>query len=70
MTKDGLVEVAPPQIRVEGDSLLADTRCLLLTLRYANLDFRFIEVDTMVGEHKSKAFLDEHPCGYLPVLVD
>lgn len=53
-----------------GDPLLADTRCLLLTLKYANLEYGLREIDTMIGEHKSKEFLAEHPCGYLPVLID
>ena len=60
----------PPSIAVVGDPLLADTRSLLLTLRYANLDFKLVEIDTMIGEHRSKAFLEEHPCGYIPVLVE
>ena len=60
----------PPPIAVVGDPLLADTRSLLLTLRYANLDFKLVEIDTMIGEHRSKAFLEEHPCGYIPVLVE
>ena len=49
----------PPPIAVVGDPLLADTRSLLLTLRYANLDFKLVEIDTMIGEHRSKAFLEE-----------
>ena len=41
-----------------------------MILRYANLDYKLIEIDTLTGEHKSKGFLSEHPCGYVPVLID
>ena len=53
-----------------GDLINSDTRALLIILRIASVDFTFVPVDTMKGEHKTDKFLKEHPSGFLPVLID
>ena len=44
-------------IKVFGHPASAPTMRVLLTLHEKNLDFEFVHVDLMGGEHKKEAFL-------------
>src|SRR3989338_3799451 len=43
---------------------------VLTTLKEKNLEYEFIKVDLMSGEHKQAAFLEKQPFGVIPVLED
>jgi hypothetical protein len=41
------------RITIVGDPLLADTRALLLTLKFANLPYKLVKINTIEREHMS-----------------
>ncbi|KAG2331291.1 hypothetical protein Bca52824_002471 [Brassica carinata] len=57
-------------IKVFGHPASAPTMRVVLTLHEKNLDFEFVHVDLMGGEHKKEAFLARNPFGQVPAFED
>ncbi|CAN6817353.1 unnamed protein product [Brassica oleracea] len=57
-------------IKVFGHPASAPTMRVVLALHEKNLDFEFVHVDLMGGEHKKEAFLARNPFGQVPAFED
>lgn len=57
-------------IKLYGHELSGNSYKVKLFLSLLNLDYEYIQVDLMQGEHKGEEFLKLNPFGQVPVLVD
>lgn len=57
-------------IKLYGHELSGNSYKVKLMLALLNLDYKWIKVDLMVGEHKQPQFLALNPFGQVPLLVD
>ena len=57
-------------IKLYGHELSGNSYKVKLLLALLELDFEWIKVDLMAGEHKQPEFLALNPFGQIPVLVD
>ncbi len=57
-------------IKLYGHELSGNSYKIKLMLALLNLDYEWIKVDLMTGEHKQPEFLTLNPFGQVPVLVD
>jgi glutathione S-transferase len=57
-------------IQLYGHELSGNSYKVRLFLELLNLDYEWIKVDLMAGEHKSSAYLALNPFGQVPLLVD
>jgi glutathione S-transferase len=57
-------------IKLYGHELSGNSYKVKLLLSLLNLEFEWIKLDLLAGEHKSEAFLSLNPFGQVPVLVD
>jgi glutathione S-transferase len=57
-------------IQLYGHEMSGNSYKVRLLLQLLNLDYEWIKVDLMKGEHKSPAYLSLNPFGQVPLLVD
>lgn len=57
-------------IRLYGHEISGNSYKVRLMLSLLNLDYQWIKVDLMQGEHKSPEYLAMNPFGQVPLLVD
>lgn len=57
-------------IKLYGHELSGNSYKVQLLLSLLNIDYQYIQVDLMRGEHKKSEFLKLNPFGQVPVLVD
>ncbi|MDX2254614.1 MAG: glutathione S-transferase [Pseudanabaenaceae cyanobacterium bins.39] len=57
-------------IQLYGHELSGNSYKVRLFLELLNLDYEWIKVDLMAGEHKSPAYLALNPFGQVPLLID
>lgn len=57
-------------IKIYGHELSGNSYKVRLFLKLLNLNYEWIKVDLMKGEHKSPDFLALNPFGQVPLLVD
>ncbi len=57
-------------IKLYGHELSGNSYKVRLFLELLNLDYEWLKVDLMKGEHKSPEFLKLNPFGQVPVLVE
>lgn len=57
-------------IQLYGHELSGNSYKVKLLLSLLNLEYEWIKVDLMQGEHKKPEFLELNPFGQVPVLVD
>jgi glutathione S-transferase len=57
-------------IKIYGHELSGNSYKVRLFLKLLNLNYEWIKVDLMKGEHKSPNFLALNPFGQVPLLVD
>lgn len=57
-------------IKLYGHEMSGNSYKVRLFLELLQLDYQWIKVDLMKGEHKSPAYLEINPFGQVPVLVD
>jgi glutathione S-transferase len=57
-------------IKLYGHAISGNSHKARLMLSLLKLDYEWIEVDLMTGEHKSPAYLAMNPFGKVPLLVD
>jgi glutathione S-transferase len=57
-------------IKLYGHEISGNSYKVRLMLSILNLEYQWIKVDLMQGEHKSAAYLAMNPFGQVPVLVD
>ena len=58
------------KINIIGFALNADSRALQLYCLISQLEFEYIEVNMLKGEHKTDEFVAAHPSMHLPILQD
>ena len=57
-------------IKLYGHELSGNSYKVRLLLELLNLDYEWVKVDLMKGEHKAPAYLALNPFGQVPLLVD
>jgi glutathione S-transferase len=57
-------------IKLYGHEISGNSHKARLMLSLLNLDYEWIKVDLIAGEHKSAAYLAMNPFGQVPLLVD
>lgn len=57
-------------IKLYGHEMSGNSYKVRLFLELLQLDYEWVKVDLMKGEHKSPAYLEINPFGQVPVLVD
>ena len=69
--RPGIIEgVQLNKINIIGFSLNADSRALLLYCQISGLDFNYIEINMLRGEHQTEEFRKAHPSMSMPILQD
>jgi len=57
-------------IKLHGHEISGNSYKARLMLSLLNLDYEWVRVDLMKGEHKSPEYLTKNPFGQVPLLVD
>ncbi|MCF6764528.1 glutathione S-transferase family protein [Thiotrichales bacterium 19S3-7] len=57
-------------VKLYGFDLSFPTNKVKFALNLLNIDYQYIALDPFKGEHKSKAHLQRHPAGKVPVIDD
>ena len=65
-----IVGVKPGKINLIGFFLNSDSRALLLYLQISGLDFEYVEINMLKGEHMTTEFKIAHPSMHLPIIQD
>ena len=58
------------KINIIGFCLSPDSRALQLYCQASGLDYQYVEVNMLRGEHKSDKFKEAYPSGHFPILQD
>ena len=67
--RPGLIEgVKPDKINIIGFSLNADSRALQLYCDISHLDYNYIEINMLKGEHMKEEFKKAHPSMHMPIV--
>jgi len=53
-----------------GDYFQSETRIILGCLELCGVKYKFNEINTFLGEHKSDSYLDINPTGQVPTIQD
>ena len=70
-TRPGIIPgVKPNKINLIGFFLNADSRALLLYCQISGLDFEYIEINMLKGEHTTADFKKAHPSMHMPIVQD
>ena len=69
-TVGSITGVKPVKINLIGFFLNADSRALLLYLQISGLDFEYVEINMLKGEHTTNEFKIAHPSMHLPIIQD
>ena len=70
-TRPGVIKgVSADKLNIIGFSLNADSRALQLYCLISQLDFEYIEINMLKGEHKTEEFMKAHPSMHMPILQD
>ena len=57
-------------IKLHGHEISGNSYKVRLMLSLLNLEYEWVRVDLMKGEHKSLEYLAKNPFGQVPLLVD
>ena len=70
-TRPGYIPgVQQDKINIIGFALSADSRALQLYCMISQLEFEYIEINILKGEHKTPEFIKAHPSMHLPIMQD
>ena len=62
--------VAIGKVNVIGFFLNADSRALQLYCRISGLDYEYVEINMLEGQHQTEEFKSAHPSLHLPIVQD
>ncbi len=70
-TRPGIIPGCKPgKINIIGFSLNADSRALQLYCEISGLDYEYIEINMLKGEHTTADFKKAHPSMHMPIVQD
>ena len=56
------------KLNIIGFVLNADTRALQLYCQISDLDYQYVEINMLKGEHQTAEFKQAHPSMHMPIL--
>ena len=62
--------VQPNMLNIIGFCLNSDSRALQLYCAISHLDYNYIEINMLKGEHKTDDFKKAHPSMHMPIVQD
>ena len=67
--RPGIIEgCSASKLNLIGFFLNADTRALTLYCQISDLDYNYIEINMLKGEHQTDKFKEAHPSMHLPIV--
>ena len=60
----------PDKINIIGFCLNSESRALQLYCEISHLQYNYIEINMLKGEHRSEEFKSAHPSMHMPIIQD